>query len=60
MCMNSLHFFQSKFLHNEEKIKKSIIKPTFKNISRYKDYIQIQYIKEKIEYDAPVYVGVTI
>ena len=60
MCMNPLHFLQSKFLHDEEKIKKSISKPTFKIISRYKDYSQIEYIMKKIEYDSPVYVGVTI
>ena len=34
MCMNPLHFFQSKFLHDKEKIMKSVSKPTFKNISR--------------------------
>ena len=45
MCMNPLHFFQSKFLHNEEKIMRSISKPTFKNITRYKDYSQIEYTK---------------
>ena len=60
ICMNSLHFFQIKFLHDEEKIIKSISKPTFKNITRYKDYSQNEYIKKKIEYDSPVYVGVTI
>ena len=60
MCMNPLHFFQSKFLHDEEKIMKSVSKPTFKNITRYRDYSQIEYIKKKIEYDSPVYVGVTI
>ena len=60
MCMNPPHFFQSKFLHEEEKIMKSISKPTFKNITRYKDYSQMEYIKKKIEYDSPVYVGVTI
>ena len=60
MCMNPLHFFQSKFLHNEEKIMKSLSKPTFKNITRYRDYSQIEYIKKKIEHDSPVYVGVTI
>ena len=60
MCMNPLHFLQSNFLHDEEKIKKSISKPTFKIISRYKDYSQIEYIMKKIEYDSPVYVGVTI
>ena len=59
MCMNPLHFFQSKFLHDEEKIMKNVSKPTFKNITRYRDYSQIEYIK-KIEYDSPVYVGVTI
>ena len=59
MCMNSLHFFQSKFLH-DEKIMKSVSKPTFKNITRYRDYSQIEYIKKKIEYSSPVYVGVTI
>ena len=58
--MNPLHFHQSKFLHDEEKIMKSIIKPTFKNITRYKDYSQIEFIKKKIENDSPVYVGVTI
>ena len=60
MCMNPLHFFQSKFLHDEEKIMKSLSKPTFKNITRYKDYSQIEYIKKRIEYDSPVYVGITI
>ena len=60
MCMNPLHFFQSKLLHDVEKIMKSVSKPTFKNITRYRDYSQIEYIKKKIEYDSPVYVGVTI
>ena len=60
MCMNPLHFFQSKFLHDGEKITKSVCKPTFKNITRYRDYSQIEYIKKKIEYSSPVYVGVTI
>ena len=60
MCMNPLHFFQSRFLHDEEKIMKSVSKPTFKNITRYRDYSQIEYIKKKIEYDSPVYVVVTI
>ena len=58
--MNPLHFFQSKFLHNEEKIIKSVSKPTFKNITRYRDYSQIEYKKKKIEYSSPVYAGVTI
>ena len=39
---------------------KSVIKPTFKNITRYRDYSQIEYIKKKIEYSSPAYVGVTI
>ena len=60
MCMNPLHFLQSKFLHDEEKKMKSISKPIFKNITRYRDYSQIEYITKKIEYDFPVYVGVTI
>ena len=60
MCMNPLHFFQSKFLHDEEKIMKSVSKPTFKNITRFRDYSQIEYIQKKKEYDSPVYVGVTI
>ena len=38
MCMNLLRFLQSKFLHNEEKIMKSISKPTFNKITRFKDY----------------------
>ena len=41
-CMNPLKFLQSKFLHDEEKLIKSINKPTFKNITRYKDYSQIE------------------
>ena len=36
MRMNLLHFFQGKFLQDEEKIMKSISKPTFKNITRCK------------------------
>ena len=59
MCMNPLHFFQSMFLHDQEKIMKSLSKPTFKNITRYRDYSQIEYIKKKIQYSSPVYVGVT-
>ena len=47
MCMNPLHFFQSKFLHDEEKIMKKVSKPTFKNITKYMDYSQIEYIKKK-------------
>ena len=43
MCINPLHFLQSNFSHDEEKIMKSISKPTFKNIIRYKDYSQIEY-----------------
>ena len=60
MCVNPLHFFQSKFSHDEEKIMKSVSKPTFKNKTRYRDYSQIEYIKKKIEYDSPIHVGVTI
>ena len=41
MCMNPLHFFQSKFLLDEEKIMKSVSKTTFRNITRYRDYSQI-------------------
>ena len=47
MCMNPLHFLQSKFLHDEEKIKKSISKPTLKNTNRYRDYSQIDNIQRK-------------
>ena len=50
----------SQFLHDEEKIMKSVSKPTFKNITRYRDYSQIDYMSKKIEYGAPVFVGVTI
>ena len=60
MSMNPLHFLQSEFLHDEEKIMKNISKPPFKNITRYKDYRQVEYIKKNTEYDSPVYVGVTI
>ena len=58
--MNPLHFLPTKFLQDEEKIMKSIIQSTFKNLSRCTDYSQIEYIKKKIEYDSPVYLGVTI
>ena len=47
MCMNRLHLLQIKFLHNEEKIMKTISKPTFKNITRYEEYSQNEYIKKK-------------
>ena len=60
MSMNPLHFLQSEFLHDEENIMKNISKPPFKNITRYKDYRQVEYIKKNTEYDSPVYVGVTI
>ena len=60
MCMNPLHFFQSKFLHDKEKIMKSVSKPKFKNITRYRDYSQKEYIKKWKKNNSPVYVGVTI
>ena len=60
IIMNSLHFFQSKFLHDEEKVMKSVSKPTFKNITRYRDYSQKDIYIEKMQYSSPVYVGVTI
>ena len=44
--MNPLHFLQSKFLQDEEKIMKSISKPTYKNINWSRDYRQIEYIKK--------------
>ena len=47
VCMNPLHFLQSNFLQDEEKIMKSISKPNW-------------IYKEKIEYDSPENVGVTI
>ena len=47
MCMNTLHFLQSKFLHEKEKTMKSISKQKLKNITRYKHYSQIEYIKKK-------------
>ena len=48
MCMNPLHFLQIKFLHDEGKIRKSISKPTFKNINRYSDYSRIKNTKNRI------------
>ena len=47
MFMNPLHFFQSIFLHDEEKAMKSLSKPTFKNITRYKDCSQTESTKKK-------------
>ena len=47
ISMSTLRFLQSKFLHDEEKISKIISKPTFKNITRYKDYSQIENKKKK-------------
>ena len=51
MRMNPLHFLQSKFLHDEEKIMKVISKPNFKKITRYLSVIaklNIQRNKENI------------
>ena len=47
MCENPLDSLQNELLHDEEKIMKSISKSTFKNITRYWDYIQLEYIKKK-------------
>ena len=60
ICMHPLPFLRCKFLHDEEKITKSISKPTFKNITRYKNDSQIEYIEKKIEYDSPIYAGVSL
>ena len=45
--MKPRHFLQSKVLHDEEKIMKSESKPIFKNITGYKDYSQIEYVRKK-------------
>ena len=45
--MNPLRFLQSKLLQDEEKIMKCISKTTFKNITRYNDYSQIEYTRKK-------------
>ena len=47
LCMKPRHFLQSKVLHDEEKIMKSESNPTFKNITGYKDYSQIEYERKK-------------
>ena len=60
LCMNPLHFLQSKFLHKEEKAMKSISKPTFNDTTRNIDYSQIENTKKKKEFDSPVYVCNTI
>ena len=39
---------------------KSVSKPTFRNITRYRYYSQIEYIKKEIDYGSPVCVGVTV
>ena len=49
-------FFQTMFLHDEKKITKSVSKPTFKKINRYKNYTKLEYTKK--EYDSIIYVGV--
>ena len=46
MCLNPLHFIQTKFLHGE-KIMKSVSKPTSKNITSYKDYAQQTFVQRK-------------
>ena len=43
MCMNPLHFLQCKFLHDEEEIMKCKSKPTFRNITRYKNHSQFEH-----------------
>ena len=45
MCMTSLHFIQNIYLHDEEKINKSVGNPCFRNITRCKDYTQLGYTK---------------
>ena len=37
MCMNLLYIIQTKFLSDDENMMKSVSKPTFENITRYKD-----------------------
>ena len=47
MRENLVHFIKTKFLHYEEKMMKSVEKPTFKNITSYKDYTQLYYTSKK-------------
>ena len=58
--MNHLHFNQPNFLHDEDKMMKSLSNPIFKSMTRYDDSAHLQYIKKGAEYKSTIYLGTTV
>ena len=54
-CLNPLHVTLAKFVHDEEKIMK-----TFKNITTYDDYANLEYTEREIDYESPIYLCTTV
>ena len=60
LCVNLMNFFQTKFLHDEENISKSVSKPKFKNVTRYNEYRLVEYSRKVMENNSSLYLGKTV
>ena len=60
LCVNLMNFCQTKFLHDEEKISKSVSKPIFKNVNRYNEYRLVDYSRRLMENNSSLYLGKTV
>ena len=59
-CENPVKHIECKILTDKYEILKSVSKPTFKELIRYKDAALIDFYNKEIKYDKPIYLGATV
>ena len=57
---NPLKYLEAKILTNDYEILKAVSKPTCKNVIRYENYTLIEFYKNEIQYDKPIFLGSTV
>ena len=57
---NPLKYLEAKILTDDYEILKAVSKPTCKDVIRYENYTLIEFYKNEIQYDKPIYLGSTV
>ena len=58
--MNELHLTQAQFLHDEERVSKSVCRSTILSITRSDDSAHLEYTKKEIDNKSPIYIGTAV
>ena len=59
-CENPLKYLEAKILTNDYEILKAVSKRTCKDVIRYENYTLIEFYKNEIQYDKPIFLGSTV